>query len=131
MMEESIESIQNVDIEYNSTSGELKMNVENSPTQFNSLINELEIYPRIVEIGSLKINKGGILVKFTSPVICKSNGDEYETKMLGVRFDGKIPDDSNEDFSVLKSHMFSEKWQLGVERQREKMENRRKRLREI
>lgn len=131
LMEESIEVHKKVEMSYNSESGELLMNVENTQAQYNSIINELEIDPRIVDIGSLQINAQGVRIHFSSPVICKSDGEEFETKMLGVRFDGLKVDDSNQDFSVLKRHLFGEQWHDAVERQRSRIENRKKRLREL
>ena len=115
-----------MNIEYSSQSGNLKMNLEGGANNFYSFLNELEVSPNIVNIGSLKINRIGVHIELSAPVLCETDGEKFETKMLGVKFEGVKPDSLLKKIPGITKGLFGEKWERAVERQRKRIEERRK-----
>ncbi|MEA3458745.1 MAG: hypothetical protein U9R21_08735 [Candidatus Thermoplasmatota archaeon] len=115
-----------MNLKYLSSSGELKMNFESDDADFHSSLNELEIDPRIVNIGFLKINRDGTQIEFSSPILCKTDGEHFETQMMGVKFEGKKPDSLLKKMPNIQKKLFGGEWERAVEKQKERIENGRK-----
>lgn len=117
-----------MEMEYSSNSGTLQVNAEHDSEMFQANANELELDPNLVDIQSMKINRKGVIVNFSAMALCETDGEQFVTKMYGVTMDGKSPDSFFNEIHSLKSHMFGEKWEESVERQRNRMEKRRKKI---
>ncbi|RLF57457.1 MAG: hypothetical protein DRN27_07765, partial [Thermoplasmata archaeon] len=81
-----------MEMEYSSNSGTLQVNAEQNSTMFQAETQELELDPRFVDIRSMKVNRNGVIVNFSSMVLCETDGEQFITKMYGVKMDGKSPD---------------------------------------
>ena len=119
-----------MNMEYESNNGNLKLNIQDNEENFYSSLREIEIDPRIAVIGSCEIDRTGARVKFSSPLLCSTDGEIFDVKLLGVKFEGDKPDTLIDGMSQLKQHIFGDDWLKAVERQKKRMEERRKLIHE-
>jgi hypothetical protein len=117
-----------MEVEYHSESGKISLNLLDNDATFQSEVEEIDINPQLVDIRSLEINRQGASVKFESPLIMKKDGDSIETKLIGFKLNGINPAEYFKDADVFQTHMFSEDWFKSVEKQRKRIEERRKRI---
>ena len=127
-MEDGEQFEKRMEMEYSSDSGILHMNIDKDEETFDADVNELTLDPMFIDLKSMKIDTKGIVVHFISSVLCETNGEEFTTKMNGVTIDGKTPDNFFNDNPMIKKQMFGNKWEESVDRQRQRMEKRRKRM---
>ena len=104
-----------MEMEYSSNSETLQVTTEQNSTMFQADTQELELDLRFVDIRSMKINRKGVIVNFSSMVLCETDGEKFITKMYGVTMDGKSPDSFFNQIPSLKNHLFGEKWEKAVE----------------
>ena len=117
-----------VNFEYIPQSGKISLNLIDNDSTFESKVEEVDINPLLVDIRSLEIDRQGASVKFESPLIMKTDGDKIETKLIGFKLNGINPTEYFKDADVFQTHMFSDEWFKSVEKQRKRIEERRKRM---
>jgi len=120
-----------MEMEYSSNSSNLQMNTANVSEKFNTEVKKLELNPNIVDIRSMKIDRKGVIVNFSSMMVCETDGEEFTTKMYGVTMDGENPESVFKKIPSFKSHIFGEKWEKSVEKQKERMEKRRNKISDL
>jgi len=120
-----------MEVEFHSQSGKICMQVSDTNAPYQSNINEMEIDPLIVDIKSLKINRNGTEIKFISPLLVSTDGEIINTNMLGFKVNGETPNKFFDDVDSFHAHNFSKEWFSLVEKQRKRIEDRRKRINNI
>ena len=123
-MTETIQYRQVVKLEYTLGQGEMKINMEDTDDNYYSKLDKVEINPKVVNLKHLELNKNGVKMQFTAPVLCNVNsGEHYSSMMIGVKFEGEDEDLLVERIDGL-ARKFGPLWEKSVKKIKDEIQSR-------
>jgi len=124
-MAETIQYRQIVNLEYKYGVGQTRMNLGDSYHNYYVDVDEIELNPKIVDISNLSLKKGGLELKFSTPIICNVREGRYSNTMLcGVKVMGEDKDKFVEVIAEDLKTKFGPMWEERVKKLREEVEER-------
>jgi len=120
-MNEVLEKILGVKIEYYVGVNLMKINMDSTNEDYYASLNQLQLDPRIVKLNNLKIEKKGMKVDFEAPIVCDIENIQPSVSMMkGIKFEGK---DKNAFIAKIEetARNFGPEWEESVRKRKEEI----------